>query len=175
METLKNTLLETKNLELHYYEPKYLSILSSMFSNKDLMNYVFNGVLCQNEISQFIDSHFARINQVIGLGCLLKKSTHSLIGFAGIQSIYVDEEAQLEIGCVIDFPFQRQHFAQEIVKEQLDLIKKLGKEYAFATVHEKNNASINLLASLQMTKSNKKYTPEDRGPRLLYEINLNQI
>jgi RimJ/RimL family protein N-acetyltransferase len=58
-----------------------------IFSDPDVMRYVFNGVaLSYAEVVAFVREHFNSGGDKTGLSVLVERASHQIVGFAGLKS-----------------------------------------------------------------------------------------
>ena len=166
----KSIILQSERLVQNYYCEDDFNGLFDIVSNKNIMKYVFNGPVTEAGFNSFIDLHFAKFPNSIGLGVLKLKTSKEIIGFSGMHKLTLGNEEKVEIGFVIHAPFQKKGYGLEIGLSQLAYLKSAGYNDAFATVHPENLDSLRLVENkLLMQKTPIENAFKDRGERILFK------
>ena len=132
------------------------------------MKYVLKGPVAEDVFDEFIASYFTATDAGFGMGILLNKTSHEMIGFAGIHIMEMDGRPQAEIGFVIDPSFQGKGYAKEIGEGQIQAAIRSNYRQVYATVHPENTASKALILKIHMRLVNPLLHIPDRGIRELY-------
>lgn len=143
--------LETKRCYLREMTVMDLDDLYRMYQGEGMTRYM-EPLYDRQKEEEYTKSYIKNIYGFYGYGMWLVKdrTTHDLIGRAGLNITDSKEEAVLELGYAISVPYQRQGYATEVCLAILDFAKYA--ELPFSSIqcfiHLGNQASIALMKHL---------------------------
>jgi [ribosomal protein S5]-alanine N-acetyltransferase len=146
-----------------------------IFSIPEVMKWVFAGtVLSLAESESFIRANFNFKAAPTGLCALADRTSHAVIGFAGLNPCRVLSGDDLEIGFVLAREAWGRGLATEIGQAQLAFgFQRLGRRRLLALASAENAASIRTLEKLGM-HYHSDVTPSGRSPRRVYGIGVDE-
>ena len=130
---------ETKQLALHRACSSDLNFLFKLYQNQEMMTYL-GGTLTQELIEERLkkwNTHWDDYG--FGLGIVRLKDSPQEIGVCILFHTEIEGEKLLEIGWMIDIPYQGRGFATEIAKSYMDFaIRDIHAKLFAAFPNDKN-------------------------------------
>lgn len=145
-------ILETERLILREMTQNDFSSLAQILQDPQVM-YAYEHDFCNSDIQTWLDRQIARYHQYgFGLWAVILRSTHEMIGQAGLtMQPYRDHEV-LEIGYLFQKKFWHHGYATEAARAcQTYAFEHLHQEKVHAIIKTDNEASIKVAQRLGMT------------------------
>jgi ribosomal-protein-alanine N-acetyltransferase len=143
-------IIETEQLVLKPIAEKNFQRLFEMYSNPNVMKYIYDGKIFSEELAKEkvadFDAHWHQHG--FGMWMIYLKSSEKAIGYAGFR--YFEDERdqfknQIELGYIIDEPYWGKGYAKECIKACVDAgINRYHFQCVVATILPENISSINV-------------------------------
>ena len=143
-------------------------LYETIFSNKDVCEFLWGKTLSKKEANEFFVKKFA-LKSTFGFAPLFEKLSQNLIGYGGILPFAFENLKGFEFGYVLAKAYWHKGYASEIAKAQIAFIqKKFSNTPIFATTHPQNIASQKILQKAGMYLLQK--AKMQRGERLIFVL-----